>query len=112
MAVRHAGQITLTEDRRCKTWLCKNHNTRCGLQQVGTGARPNDEEERVLNSAMQPNNGSQPAEDSPLTPLGGDLGYCLGVGPRNHLIHDSRALCAPIATGVTPGSIVEVCLAA
>ena len=63
MAIRHAGQVTLPEDRRRKTWLCKNHNTRCRLQQVGTGARPNDEEERVLNSAMQPNNGSQPAED-------------------------------------------------
>ena len=112
VAIRHAGQIPLTKNRGRETRLCKNHDARRGLQQVGAGAGPHDEEERVLNPAMQPNDRGQAAEDRPLTPFGGDLGLRLGISPCNHLTHDSSAPCVPITVGVAPRSAAEVCLAA
>ena len=67
--VRDPRQIALAEDRRGKARLGKDHNASGRLNQMGAGSRSDDEEERVLNFAVQPDDAGQPAEDLPLSSL-------------------------------------------
>ena len=67
--VRDPGEIALAQYRRRKARLGKDHNARSRLNEMGAGSRTDDEEERVLDFAMQPNDAGQPTEDFPLSSL-------------------------------------------
>ena len=67
--VGDARQIAFVEDRRREARLGEDHHARGGLNEMGAGARADDQEERVLDLAMQPNDAGQAAEDLALSAL-------------------------------------------
>jgi hypothetical protein len=69
MGVGHAGQIAFLEDRGAEARLGEDHHAGGGLQQMRAGARADDEEERVLHLAVQPDDSGQAAEDLALAAL-------------------------------------------
>jgi hypothetical protein len=52
MAIRHASEVSLSQDGGRKTWLRKDHHARSRLNEVRTRTRANNKEKGILNSAM------------------------------------------------------------
>ena len=52
--VGDAGEVAFVEDRRREARLGEDHDAGRGLDEMRAGARPDDQEERVLNLAVQP----------------------------------------------------------
>jgi hypothetical protein len=69
VAVGHAGQVAILQDRRGKARFGEDHHAGGGLQQVGAGARTDHQEEGILNLAMQPDDGGEAAEYGALAAL-------------------------------------------
>ena len=69
VGVGHPCQIALLHDRGRKAGLCEHHHAGGGLDQVGAGSRSDDEEEGVLDLAVQPHDAREAAEDLPLAAL-------------------------------------------
>ena len=67
--VRHAGEVTLLDDRGCKARFREDHHTGCRLHQVRARPASNDQKERVLHLAMKPDDRRQTAENLALPPL-------------------------------------------
>ena len=64
-----AGQIALVHDRGGEARLGENHDAGGRLDEMRAGARADDQEERVLNLAVQPDDSGQPAENLALAAL-------------------------------------------
>ena len=62
VAVRHSGEIALLDDRGAEARFGEHHHPRRGLQQMRAGPRSDDQEERVLDLPVQPDDASEPAE--------------------------------------------------
>ena len=62
VAIGHAGEVALLDDRGAEARLGEHHHPGGRLQQMRAGARSDDEEERVLYLAVQPDDPGQPAE--------------------------------------------------
>ena len=60
--VGDAGEVALVEDSGGESRLGENHHAGRRLDEMRARARPDDQEERVLNFAMQPDDPRQPAE--------------------------------------------------
>jgi hypothetical protein len=69
VAVRHAGQVAILQHRSREARLGEDHDARGRLHQVSAGARTDHEEKGVLDLAVQPDDGGQPAENGPLAAL-------------------------------------------
>ena len=69
VGVGHAGEVALLHDRGGESRLGEDHDARGRLDQVSAGARADDEEEGVLDLAVQPDDARQPAEDLALPTL-------------------------------------------
>jgi len=65
----YPGAPASLDDRGGKTRLGEDHHAGCRLQQVRAGARADDEEEGVLDLAVQPDDAGQPAEHFTLAAL-------------------------------------------
>ena len=66
------GKVALFQDRGGEARLGEDHHAGRGLQQMRAGARADDEEERVLDLAMQPDDAGQAAENLALAALAND----------------------------------------
>ena len=62
VGVGKAGEVALLDDRGGETRLGEDHDARGGLQQMGAGPAADDEEERVLDLAVEPDDAGQAAE--------------------------------------------------
>ncbi len=69
VGVGEAGEIALVDDRGGEARLGEDHHAGRRLDEVRAGARADDEEERVLDLAMQPDDAGQPAEHLALAAL-------------------------------------------
>ena len=66
------GEVALLDDRGGKARLGEDHDAGCRLQQMRAGARADDEEEGVLDPAVQPDDAGQSAEHLALALLAQD----------------------------------------
>lgn len=66
-------QIALVDDRGRETRLGEDHHAGGRLHEMRASPRTDDQEERVLDLAMQPHDPGQPAEDFALTALAQDF---------------------------------------
>ncbi len=62
MAIGHAGQVALLDDRGAEARLGEHHHPRRRLQQMRAGARADDEEKRILQLAVKPDDPGEAAE--------------------------------------------------
>ena len=67
--IGQTGQIAFIDDGRGKPGLGKNHHAGRRLDQMGTGARADHQEERILHLAVQPDDAGQTAEHLALPAL-------------------------------------------
>ena len=81
IGVGEAGEVALLEDRGPEARLAEDHHARRRLQQVGAGARADDEEEGVLHAPVQPDDAGQAAEDFALAALPENRGFLAGTDP-------------------------------
>jgi len=72
VGVGQAGQVPVVDDGGAETRFGENHHTRRRLHQMGAGARPDDQEEGVLDPTVQPDDAGEAAEDLPLAALADD----------------------------------------
>ena len=70
--VGESGEIALVEDRGREARLGEDHHAGGRLDQMRAGARADDEEERVLDLAVQPDDAGQAAEHLALAALAQD----------------------------------------
>ena len=69
VGVGQPGEVAFVDDRGGEARLGEDHHARGRLQQVRAGARADDEEEGVLDLAVQPDDAGQAAEDLALAAL-------------------------------------------
>ena len=69
VGVGQTGQVALLDDRGAEARLGEHHDARGRLQQMGAGAAADDEEEGVLDLAVQPDDAGQAAKHLALTAL-------------------------------------------
>ena len=81
VCVSEPGEVALFEDRGTEARLAEDHHPRRRLQQVGAGARADDEEEGVLHAPVQPDDSGQAAEDLALAALPEHRGFLAGTDP-------------------------------
>ncbi len=74
VGVGEAGEVALLHDGGGEARLGEDHHAGRRLQQVGAGARADDEEEGVLHLAVQPDDAGEAAEDLALAALLDDGG--------------------------------------
>ncbi len=91
VGVGEAGEIALLDDGRGEARLGEDHHAGGRLDQVRAGARADDEEEGVLDLAMQPDDAGEAAKDLALAALVEDRASVqppIAGGPRlvTHLI--------------------------
>ena len=72
VGVGEAGEVALVDDRGGEARLGEDHHAGGRLDQVGAGARADDEEEGVLDLAVQPDDAGQAAEHLALAALAQD----------------------------------------
>ena len=82
VGVGKASQVALLDDRGAEARLREDHHPRRRLHQMGTGARADDQEEGVLDLAVQPDDAGQAAEHLALAPLAQDRGVGAAGGRR------------------------------
>src|SRR3954452_22635279 len=78
---RQPGQVALLDDGGGEARLGEDHDAGGRLHQMRAGAGADDEEERVLDLAVQPDDAGQAAEDLALPPLPQDR-RLVAAGPR------------------------------
>ena len=69
IGVGEAGEILLLDDRGGEARLGEDHHAGGRLHQMGAGARADDQEEGVLDLAVQPHDAGEAAEDLALAAL-------------------------------------------
>ena len=69
VGVGQPGEVALLDDRGGEARLGEDHDARRRLEQVGAGARAHDQEEGVLDLAVQPDDAGEPAEHLALAAL-------------------------------------------
>ena len=69
VGVGQPGEVALLDDRGGEARLGEDHHARRRLEQVGAGARAHDQEEGVLDLAVQPDDAGEPAEHLALAAL-------------------------------------------
>ena len=67
--IRQSREVALVDDRRGEPRFGEDHHARGRLNQMRAGARADDQEERILDLAMQPDDAGQAAEHFPLAAL-------------------------------------------
>ena len=72
LRIGHAGEVALFQNGRGKARFGKDHHACRRLDQMRTGTRSDDEEERILDLAMQPDDAGQAAEDCALAGIADD----------------------------------------
>ena len=84
IGIGEAGEIALLHDGGGEARLGKDHHAGGRLQQMGAGARADDEEEGVLHLAVQPDDAGQAAEHFALAAFAqhsvGNLGRDVAAG--------------------------------
>ena len=96
VAVGHAGEVALLDDCGGEARFGENHHACRRLEQMRAGARADDEEEGVLDLAMEPDDAGEAAEDLALPPFAQDrgaigAGRCDGGKRRGHAVAPSIA---------------------
>ena len=93
MRIRQAGQVALFHQGGGKTWFGEYHHAGGRLQQMRTGPAANDQEEGVLDLAVQPDDAGQAAEDFALAALAQDrrVAAAAGQGQTHAARTSSRA---------------------
>ena len=81
IGVGEAGEVALVEDGGAEARLGEDHHAGRRLDQMGAGARADDEEEGVLHLAVQPDDAGQAAEDLALAALPKDRSFLAGADP-------------------------------
>ena len=104
VGIRHAGEVALLEDRRGEARLGEDHDAGGRLDQVRAGARADDQEERVLDLAVQPDDAGEAAKDFALAPLEADR--CIraaadGRGRAGHSRHRAGSR-SPVRSSWSP----------
>ena len=82
IGVGEAGEVLLLDDGGGEARLGEDHHAGGRLHEMGAGARADDQEERVLDLAVHPNDAGQAAEDLSLAALAQD-GAHLAAAPRD-----------------------------
>ena len=90
VGVGEAGEVALVDDRGGEARLGEDHHAGGRLDQVRAGARADDEEERVLDLAVQPDDAGQAAEHLALAALAQHRRVAAATGGL-HLQRDDRA---------------------
>ena len=95
--VRQSGKVALADDRGRETWLGEDHDARRRLDQVRARAAADDEEKRVLDLAMEPDDPGQPAEHRALARIaeGGHPAHA-AIGPDWRASRNFRTYCAAL----------------
>ena len=84
VGIGEPGEIPLVDDRGREARLGEDHHAGRGLDEMRAGARTDDEEERVLDLAVQPDDAGQPAEHLALAALAEDRSSCATSAPVAH----------------------------
>ena len=69
IGVSQPGEVLFLHDRCAEPWFGKDHHPGGRLKEVRAGARADDQEERILDLAVQPDDPGQPAKDLALAAL-------------------------------------------
>ena len=102
VGVRQAGEIALLQDGGGEARLGEDHDAGGGLHEMGAGARADDEEEGILDLAMQPDDAGEAAEDLALAALAQHRGVGAAAGRRGReSIHQAKPP-AGAAAGAAP----------
>jgi hypothetical protein len=95
--VGEPGQIAFVDDGGGKAWLGEDHDARRRLDEMGAGARTDDEEEGILDLAVQPDDAGEAAEHFALAALlqnrlagASGQGFRLG-GRAEGQVHDAAS---------------------
>ena len=94
-----AGQIALVDDCGGESGLGEDHHAGGGLDEMSAGARPDDEEEGVLDLAVQPHDAGEAAEHLALATLAQHRNViAAGRGGRAEWkVHDAAPACCSLA---------------
>ena len=100
VGVGQAGEVALLDDGGGEARLGEDHHAGGRLDQVGAGARADDEEEGVLDLAVQPDDAGQAAEHLALAALAQDrrVGAALPGAGRGRQRRAALTGGAPAAT--------------
>ena len=74
VGIGQAGEVAFVDDRGGEARFGEDHDAGGGLDQVRAGARADDQEERILDLAVQPDDAGQPAEHLALAAFAQDSG--------------------------------------
>src|SRR5271166_4442476 len=91
--IRDSGQVALGQDRRGETRFGEDHDAGGRLKQMGAGSGAHNQEKRVLNLPVQPDDAGQPTEDFALSTFAKDRrGLAAHDGHRSLLIERSQSI--------------------
>ncbi len=97
MHVRQTGEVPLVDDCGGEARLGENHDTSGRLDEMSAGARADDEEERILDLAMHPDDARETAEHRMLSAAlphwRVDAAACLCAAELEwrHVVHDDAS---------------------
>ena len=103
VGVGQAGEVALLDDRGGEARLGEDHHAGGRLDQVRAGARADDEEEGVLDLAVQPDDAGQAAEHLALAALAQDRR--VGAAGRRSWTAAALIRRAPGAAGSAAGGL-------
>jgi hypothetical protein len=101
--VGEAGEVALFHDRGGEARLGEDHHAGGGLDQVRAGARSHDEEEGVLDLAVQPDDAGEAAEDLALAALAQDERLAAAAGLGGGRAQPASPRAAPGSAGLPAG---------